>query len=142
MVPRNLRPARKKSTVCAANVLKVERPPQMPATISGLATLAPTNSTPASNEAEVVRQAKVAFNPADYTVSQVFYPSKDGTRVPMFVAHRKDLDVSKPHPTLLYAYGGFNISSTPGFSVSRLVWMEMGILFLLIQTQMQQEQTF
>ncbi len=84
-----------------------------------------------TNKAEVVRQAKVAFNPADYTVSQVFYPSKDGTRVPMFVAHRKDLDMTKPHPTLLYAYGGFNISSTPGFSVSRLVWMEMGGVFAL-----------
>jgi len=85
----------------------------------------------ATNTAEVVRQAKVAFNPADYTVSQVFYPSKDGTKVPMFVAHRKDVDVSKPHPTLLYAYGGFNISSTPGFSVSRLVWMEMGGVFAM-----------
>ncbi|WP_313668759.1 prolyl oligopeptidase family serine peptidase [Sandarakinorhabdus sp.] len=84
-----------------------------------------------TNTAEVVRQAKVAFNPADYTVSQVFYPSKDGTKVPMFVAHRKDVDVSKPHPTLLYAYGGFNISSTPGFSVSRLVWMEMGGVFAM-----------
>lgn len=84
-----------------------------------------------TNTAAVIRQAKVAFNPADYTVSQVFYPSKDGTRVPMFVAHRKDLDMTKPHPTLLYAYGGFNISSTPGFSVSRLVWMEMGGVFAL-----------
>jgi prolyl oligopeptidase len=85
----------------------------------------------ANNTAEVVRQAKVAFNPDDYTVSQIFYPSKDGTRVPMFVAHRKDLDLSKPHPALLYAYGGFNISQTPGFSVSRLVWMEMGGIFAL-----------
>ncbi|OYZ15749.1 MAG: S9 family peptidase [Sphingomonadales bacterium 28-64-96] len=85
----------------------------------------------ATNTAEVVRQAKVAFNPADYTVSQIFYPSKDGTKVPMFVAHRKDVDPAKPHPTLLYAYGGFNISSTPGFSVSRLVWMEMGGVFAM-----------
>ncbi|WP_372917338.1 prolyl oligopeptidase family protein [Sandarakinorhabdus sp.] len=85
----------------------------------------------ATNTASAVREAKVAFNPADYTVSQVFYPSKDGTKVPMFVAHRKDLDLSKPHPALLYAYGGFNISSTPGFSVSRLVWMEMGGVFAL-----------
>ncbi|WP_017666928.1 prolyl oligopeptidase family serine peptidase [Sandarakinorhabdus sp. AAP62] len=84
-----------------------------------------------SNSATVVREAKVAFNPADYTVSQVFYPSKDGTKVPMFVAHRKDLDMSKPHPALLYGYGGFNVSSTPGFSVSRLVWMEMGGVFAL-----------
>lgn len=85
----------------------------------------------ASNQVELVRQAKVAFNPADYTVSQIFYASKDGTKVPMFVAHRKDLDLSKPHPTLLYSYGGFNISQTPGFSVSRLVWMEMGGVFAL-----------
>lgn len=84
-----------------------------------------------TNRAEVVRQAKVAFNPDDYAVSQIFYPSKDGTRVPMFVAHRKDLDLAKPHPALLYAYGGFDISQTPGFSVSRLVWMEMGGVFAL-----------
>jgi len=84
-----------------------------------------------TNAVEVVRQAKVGFNPADYTVSQIFYTSKDGTRVPMFVAHRKDLDLAKPHPTLLYSYGGFNISQTPGFSVSRLVWMEMGGVFAL-----------
>lgn len=85
----------------------------------------------ATNTAQVMREAKVAFSPADYTVSQMFYPSKDGTKVPMFVAHRKDLDLSKPHPALLYAYGGFNISSTPGFSVSRLVWMEMGGVFAM-----------
>jgi prolyl oligopeptidase len=84
-----------------------------------------------SNQAIVLRQPKVAFNPDDYTVSQIFYASKDGTKVPMFVAHRKDLDLSKPHPALLYAYGGFNISSTPAFSVSRLVWMEMGGVFAL-----------
>jgi prolyl oligopeptidase len=85
----------------------------------------------ATNAAEVVREAKVAFNSADYTVSQLFYPSKDGTKVPMFVAHRKDLDMSKPHPALLYAYGGFNISETPQFRVARLVWMEMGGVFAL-----------
>jgi prolyl oligopeptidase len=84
-----------------------------------------------SNTANVVREAKVAFKPDDYAVSQIFYTSKDGTRVPMFVAHRKDLDLSKPHPALLYAYGGFNISQTPQFSVSRLVWMEMGGVFAL-----------
>lgn len=84
-----------------------------------------------SNSASLVRQPKVAFNPADFTVSQIFYTSKDGTRVPMFVAHRKDLDMAKPHPTLLYAYGGFNISLTPAFSVSWLTWMEMGGVFAL-----------
>ena len=84
-----------------------------------------------SNTATVVRAAKVAFKPEDYAVSQIFYTSKDGTRVPMFVAHRKDLDLTKSHPALLYAYGGFNISQTPQFSVSRLVWMEMGGVFAL-----------
>lgn len=84
-----------------------------------------------ANRATVIREAKVAFNPADYAVSQIFYTSKDGTRVPMFIAHRRDLDLSRPHPTLMYAYGGFNISLTPAFSVSRLVWMEMGGIFAM-----------
>jgi prolyl oligopeptidase len=79
-----------------------------------------------TNTVSVVREAKVAFNPADYVVKQVFYTSKDGTKVPMFITHRKDLDPAKTHPALLYAYGGFNISQTPGFSPTRLAWMEMG----------------
>ena len=83
----------------------------------------------ASNTAEAVRIPTVGFEPGDYAVSQVFYTSKDGTRVPMFVSHRKDLDPAKPHPALLYGYGGFNVSSTPGFSASRLAWMEMGGIF-------------
>ncbi|MFM9828889.1 MAG: prolyl oligopeptidase family serine peptidase [Sphingomonas sp.] len=68
---------------------------------------------------------KVSFNPADYVVEQKFYASKDGTRVPMFVVHKKTLP-SGPQPTLLYAYGGFNIPSLPGFSATRLAWMEQG----------------
>jgi prolyl oligopeptidase len=79
-----------------------------------------------TGESEIFRQAKVSFNPDDYTVSQVFYKSKDGTRVPMFISHKKGLDLDGRRPTLLYGYGGFNISLTPGFSVSRLAWMEMG----------------
>ncbi|MBL8990491.1 MAG: S9 family peptidase [Phycisphaerae bacterium] len=74
----------------------------------------------------VFKSAKVDFNPADYEVKQVFYASKDGTKVPMFIAHRKGLKLDGTNPTLLYAYGGFNISITPTFSVSNLVWMEMG----------------
>jgi prolyl oligopeptidase len=85
----------------------------------------------ATNMAEAIRTPKVGFNPDDFRVSQIFFTSRDGTRVPMFVSHRKDLDLSKPHPTLLYAYGGFNISSTPAFSPSRLVWMEMGGVFVV-----------
>jgi prolyl oligopeptidase len=72
------------------------------------------------------KQAKVSFDPARYTVEQVFYRSKDGTRVPMFLAHRKDVTPNGDRPTLLYGYGGFNIPSRPGFSATRLGWMEMG----------------
>jgi prolyl oligopeptidase len=79
-----------------------------------------------TGKSEMYRQAKVAFNPADYEVKQVKYPSKDGTMIPMFIVHKKGIKLDGNNPTLLYGYGGFNISQTPGFSVSRLVWMEMG----------------
>jgi prolyl oligopeptidase len=69
--------------------------------------------------------------PDDYAVEQVFYKSKDGTRVPMFVAYKKGLKRDGSNPTLLYGYGGFSISLTPTFSVSRLQWMEMGGVFAL-----------
>jgi len=68
----------------------------------------------------------VKFDPADYETRQVFYRSKDGTRVPMFITHRKDLKREARTHTLLYGYGGFNISLTPGFSVAVLAWMELG----------------
>ncbi|WP_213981430.1 prolyl oligopeptidase family serine peptidase [Sphingomonas sp. dw_22] len=72
---------------------------------------------------------RLLFDPAEYQVEQRFYASKDGTRVPMFIVRRKD--VTGPAPTLLYAYGGFNISNTPAFSASRLAWMEQGGVFVL-----------
>ncbi|WP_235911369.1 prolyl oligopeptidase family serine peptidase [Croceibacterium soli] len=72
---------------------------------------------------------KVAFNPDDYAVEQVFYASKDGTRVPMFIVRKKG--TSGPAPTLLYAYGGFNVSLTPSFSPTRLAWLEQGGVFAL-----------
>ena len=75
---------------------------------------------------ELFRKADVKFNPDDYETSQVFYTSKDGTKVPMFLCHKKGLKLDGTNPTLLYGYGGFNISITPSFSVSRLTWMEMG----------------
>ncbi|AMV27953.1 Prolyl endopeptidase [Gemmata sp. SH-PL17] len=81
---------------------------------------------PATGESKLIRQAQVKFDPAQYEVKQVFYASKDGTKVPMFIAHKKGLKLDGTNPTLLYGYGGFNISLTPGFSVSRLQWMEMG----------------
>ncbi len=83
-----------------------------------------------SNSASVLRRPKVAFDAADYVVRQMFFTSKDGTRVPMFVSHRKDLDPAKTHPALLYGYGGFNISLPPGYSASRLAWMAMGGIFV------------
>ncbi|MBK7707478.1 MAG: S9 family peptidase [Acidobacteria bacterium] len=79
-----------------------------------------------TGKSTLYRQAKVLFNPADYVVKQVKYKSKDGTIVPMFIVHKKGIKLDGNNPTLLYGYGGFNISQTPGFSVSRVVWMEMG----------------
>lgn len=73
-----------------------------------------------------LRQAQVKFNPDDYAVEQVFYSSKDGTKVPMFIAYKKGMKLDGTNPTLLYGYGGFSISLTPSFSISRVDWMEMG----------------
>ena len=84
-----------------------------------------------TGESKLLREAKVDFNPNDYEVNQVFYNSKDGTRVPMFIAHKKGLELTGSNPTLLYGYGGFNISLTPGFSIQRLQWMEMGGVFAM-----------
>ena len=79
-----------------------------------------------TGEVTVFRQPDVDFNSDDYIVKQVFYESKDGTRVPMFISHRKDVVPNSQTPTMLYGYGGFNISLTPSFSITRLAWMEMG----------------
>ena len=84
-----------------------------------------------TGESHEFRSAKVDFDPAQYEVKQVFYTSKDGTRVPMFLAHRKGLELNGANPTLLYGYGGFDIALTPSFSVSRLAWMEMGGVFAM-----------
>lgn len=79
-----------------------------------------------SGETSVFKEAETPFDPSAYEVKQVFYTSKDGTRVPMFIAHKKGLDLSAGAPALLYGYGGFGVSMTPAFSISRLAWMEMG----------------
>jgi prolyl oligopeptidase len=83
----------------------------------------------AKDAATVFAKPTVAFDPADYDVSQHFYPSKDGTRVPMFVVRKKG--ATGPAPTMLYAYGGFNISLTPDFSPAILDWVEMGGVYVV-----------
>ena len=81
---------------------------------------------PVAGKSSVFRQAKVDFDPGQYETKQIFYNSKDGTRVPMFLTYKKGLKLDGQNPVLLYAYGGFNISLTPAFSVGNLVWLEMG----------------
>ncbi|HEX8060242.1 MAG TPA: prolyl oligopeptidase family serine peptidase, partial [Cyclobacteriaceae bacterium] len=83
----------------------------------------------ASGKSTLYAQPKVDFNSADYEVKQVFYPSKDGTKIPMFIVHKKGLELNGKNPAMLYAYGGFNISLTPNFSTSRLVWLENGGIY-------------
>ncbi len=77
------------------------------------------------------RQAEVKFNPDNYETKQVFYKSKDGTSVPMFIVHRKGIKLDGSNPTLLYGYGGFNIPLTPRFSITRLTWMDIGGVFAM-----------
>lgn len=85
----------------------------------------------ASGDVKQALAPELAFDPDRFVVKQVFYRSKDGTRVPMFIAHRKGLKLDGTTPTLLYGYGGFNISLTPGFSVTRLAWMDMGGVYAM-----------
>lgn len=78
---------------------------------------------------DVFFQPKTKFNPSDYTIEQIFYKSKDGTKIPMFICHRKDVQPNGKVPTYLYGYGGFKISMLPAFSPSTLLWMELGGVF-------------
>ena len=84
---------------------------------------------PQAGKSSVYRQPKVEFDPTLYETRQVFYHSKDGTRVPMFLTYKKGIKLDGQNPTLLYAYGGFDISLTPFFSVPNLVWVEMGGIY-------------
>lgn len=83
----------------------------------------------ASGKVELFRKSDVKFNPDDYETKQVFYPSKDGTKIPMYIVHKKGIPLNGNNPTLLYAYGGFNISLEPGFSAIRLSWLEQGGIY-------------
>ena len=82
-----------------------------------------------TGESRIYRRPKVAFDPSEYETKQIFYSSKDGIKIPMFLTMRKGLKLDGKQPTLLYGYGGFNISLTPSFSPSVLAWMEMGGIY-------------
>ncbi len=80
----------------------------------------------AAGTSQVYQQPKVKFNSNDYESKQVFYTSKDGTKVPMMITYKKGTQLNGNNPTMLYAYGGFNVSLTPSFSVANAVWLENG----------------
>lgn len=84
-----------------------------------------------TGRSSVFRKPEVKFDPNSFETKQVFFTSKDGTRVPMFIVHKKGLTLDGSNPTMLYGYGGFSISMTPSFSVSRMVWMENGGIFAM-----------
>ncbi len=84
-----------------------------------------------TGESELFAEPKVVFNKDDYEAKQVWYDSKDGTKVPMFIVHKKGLALDGSNPTLLYAYGGFNISLTPSFSTSNIVFLERGGVYAM-----------
>jgi prolyl oligopeptidase len=84
---------------------------------------------PKSGESAVYEKPNVDFKSEEYESKQIFYTSKDGTRIPMIITHKKGLKLDGKNPTMLYGYGGFNISLTPSFSISNAVWMENGGVF-------------
>jgi prolyl oligopeptidase len=83
----------------------------------------------ASGKSAVYEKPKVDFNPDEYETKQVFYTSKDSTKIPLFITYKKGTELNGKNPTWLYAYGGFNISLTPNFSTSRIVWLENGGIY-------------
>ncbi|WOD45105.1 prolyl oligopeptidase family serine peptidase [Hwangdonia lutea] len=81
---------------------------------------------PETGETKSYWKPSIAFDSNDYVSNQVFYTSKDGTKIPMMITHHKNLVINGKNPTILYGYGGFNISLTPSFSIANAVWMEQG----------------
>ena len=85
----------------------------------------------ASGESTLHSRSELDFNPDDYETKQIFYTSKDGTRVPMFIVYKKGLEMNGKNPTWLYSYGGFNVSLRPTFSTARIAWLENGGVFAM-----------
>ncbi|PHS06793.1 MAG: S9 family peptidase [Kordia sp.] len=81
---------------------------------------------PKEGTSEVYSKPKIDFNSDDYVSKQVFYTSKDGTKVPMIITHKKGIELNGKNPTILYGYGGFNISLTPSFKIANTIWLEQG----------------
>ncbi len=88
-----------------------------------------------SAELSVYRKSEVKFDPSDFETKQVFFDSKDGTRIPLFITHKKDLVLDGTNPTILYGYGGFQACQTPYFSLSKAMWIENGGVFVLAVTR-------
>jgi prolyl oligopeptidase len=85
-----------------------------------------------SNTSELYKASELNFNNERFIAKQVFFESKDGTQVPMFIVHKEGLELDGNNPTILYGYGGFNISLTPGFSISRAVFLEQGGIYVMV----------
>ncbi len=84
----------------------------------------------ATKKSSVFREPEVGFKPSDYETKQVFYPSKDGTKIPAFIVYKKGLKMDGTNPTILYGYGGFNISLNPSFSPTRIPFLDQGGIFV------------
>jgi prolyl oligopeptidase len=84
-----------------------------------------------TNKSEVYKKPDIDFKADEYETKQVFYPSKDGTKIPMFITHKKGIKLDGTNPTMLYGYGGFNVSMTPSFSLTRLIFLENGGVYAI-----------
>ncbi|MEA1873699.1 MAG: prolyl oligopeptidase family serine peptidase [Bacteroidota bacterium] len=84
-----------------------------------------------NNESSLYQSSEIDFDETKYETKQIFYESKDGTKVPMFIVHKKGIELDGNNPAILYGYGGFNISLTPSFSITRLIWLEQGGVYAM-----------